>query len=53
MIFLKDDINMIMLNEFEKQIDDIIFSSNEKNFNEIINLISYQKNCWPQRTRCY
>lgn len=45
-IFLKDDINIIMLNEFEKQIDDIIYSSNENNFNEIINLIDYQKKCW-------
>lgn len=46
MIFLKDDINIIMLNEFEKQIDDIIARANENNFNEIINLINNQKNYW-------
>lgn len=35
-----------MLTEFEKQIDEIIFSSNESNFIEIINLINNQKECW-------
>ena len=45
--FLKEDIRSVMLNEFEKQVDEIIsFSSNESNFNQIINLINHQKNCW-------
>ena len=45
--FLKENIKSVMLNEFEKQIDEIIsFSSNEHNFNQIINLINNQKNSW-------
>ena len=36
-----------MANEFEKQIEDIIFSSNNRlNFNQILDKINYQKNCW-------
>ncbi len=36
-----------MAKEFEKQIGDIVFSSNNGfNFNQIIDKINYQKNCW-------
>lgn len=36
-----------MAKEFEKQIGDIIFSSNNgSNFNQIIDKINYQKKCW-------
>lgn len=36
-----------MAKEFEKQMDDIIFSfKSETNFNQIIDKINYQKNCW-------
>lgn len=36
-----------MLNEFEKQIDEIMsYGSNKSDFNEIINLINNQKNYW-------
>lgn len=42
--FLKGNIKRIMLSEFEKRIDEImLLSSNEENFNKIINLINYQK----------
>lgn len=44
---MKGNIKRIMLSEFEKRIDEImLLSSNEENFNKIINLINYQKNCW-------
>ena len=36
-----------MLNEFEKQIDELLLlSSKGYDFNEIVNLINYQKDCW-------
>ena len=46
--FLKDNIKYVMAKEFEKQIDEIVFfsSKNEFNFNQIINLINHQRNCW-------
>ena len=44
---MKENIKRIMLTEFEKRIDEImLLSFNEGNFNKIINLIDYQKNCW-------
>ena len=44
---MKDNIKYVMAKEFEKQIDDIVFSSNnESNFDQIIGKINYQKNCW-------
>ncbi|WP_296882404.1 hypothetical protein [uncultured Methanobrevibacter sp.] len=39
--------NMIMLSEFERQIDELLLlSSKGYDFNEIVNLINYQKDCW-------
>ena len=35
-----------MLNEFEKQIDEIILCADESNFNKIINMINNHKNSW-------
>ena len=36
-----------MVKEFEKQIDDIVFRYNNGfNFNQIIDKINHQKNCW-------
>ena len=35
-----------MAMEFEKQIDDIISSNNDSNFDQIMGKINYQKKCW-------
>lgn len=45
---MKEDIKSAMLNEFEKQIDEIMSFSSKygSDFNQIINLINNQKNCW-------
>ena len=44
---MKDTIKFAMLNEFEKQIDEIMLVISDKNkFNQIIDHINYQKYCW-------
>lgn len=43
---MKEDIKKVMLNEFEKQIDEIIIDANEDNFSQIIGLINNLKYYW-------